>query len=827
VIGIVIVSHSAKLAEGVVELARTMGGEDVLIQAAGGLDLPESTLGTDPILIQNAIHQVYSEDGVLVLMDLGSALLSTEMAVDLLPEEQQKNILLCEAPLVEGAISAAVQARIGSSLEAVADEARNALAAKAEHLSSSGLPQDKPLPTPVLENAAEKKQIDLDVNNQLGLHARPAARLVKTAGQYPNTNIQIENLSTGIGPVNAKSINAIFTLSVLKGQKIRVSVSGAEAEAVLNAIVQLSNENFGDTNEVPTTPAPAKLIDSNASFTGLPASDGLALGKITHFHTAIIQDIPKTKIDDPSQEWQILQHSIDAVILDIKHDLQLARQKMGKQTSEIFEAHLLVLEDEEILAPARKAIMDQRLNAAAAWHKSITAMAERYQNTGNDYLRSRVQDIQDIGQQVLRKISGVETTTIEISEPCILIASDLSPAETSRLDKEKILGICTAQGGVTSHTAILARSMGIPAICGAGVKILQIQEGSLAILNGNTGELFIHPSEELKNEYQQKAIALKAANEKAKSESHLPAITTDQHAVEIAANIGSIAEAAQALEAGAEGVGLFRTEFLFLQRDQAPSEEEQYQVYSQTAKTLQGKSLIIRTLDIGGDKFVPYLNLPHEDNPFLGWRAIRLCLSETELFKTQLRAIVRTAVEYPVKIMFPMIATVQEFLSAKAILNEVTAEILEKQHLQIADIPTGIMVEIPAAAIKADQFAKVVDFFSIGTNDLTQYTMAAERGNANVAQINDPFHPAVLQLIQGVVQAAHAENKWVGVCGEMAGDPLAIPLLLGLGVDELSMSSPGIARAKQLLRSLNYKEAAVLAEKALQQISAEDVKKLH
>ena len=560
-IGIVIVSHSAKLAEGVVELARAMGGEDVQILAAGGLDLPESTLGTDPILIQNAINQVFSEDGVLVLMDLGSALLSTEMAVDLLPDEKKEKVLLCEAPLVEGAISAAVQARIGSPLEKVAEEARNALASKTEHLAPAGKIADPSIKTSDAAKPMDKKQIELVVKNKLGLHARPAARLVKTAGQFKDATIQIENLTTSQGPANAKSINSIFTLSVLQGHKIRVSASGENADAALLAIASLANENFGDTDEesgnTPSRKTAEIKPDSEADFIGLAVSDGLAMGKIALFQAATIQNIPQDKIDDPVKEWQKLQNSITAVILDIENDLQNAKQKIGKQSSEIFEAHLLILKDQEILSPAQNAIMTHNLNAAAAWNQSIEAMAARYQQTGDDYLRTRVQDILDIGQQVLRKIYGIEAAAFEISEPSILVASDLSPAQTSRLDKSKVLGICTVLGGVTSHTAILARSMGVPAICGLDETVLQTPDGTPAIMDGSSGELFLNPSEELQNNFQQKAAELQADDKKAKAESHLPAITLDRQRIEIAANIGSIKEAQQAVKAGAEEAWAF------------------------------------------------------------------------------------------------------------------------------------------------------------------------------------------------------------------------------------------------------------------------------
>ncbi len=832
-IGIVIVSHSAKLAEGVVELARNMGGADLRIQAAGGLDLPEQPLGTDAILILRAIEAVYSDEGVLVLMDLGSAVLSAEMAVEMLSEEKQNKIILCEAPIVEGAIAASVQARIGSSLEEVAAEARGALASKAEHLHT-GVQEAhpaQPAKEPLLAEA--RTEIRLKVNNKLGLHARPAARFVKTAGGFAQTDIRIKNLTTGRGPVSAKSINGITTLGVLQGHEILVGASGSEAQAALNAIQALANDNFGDLEEPEANKHPLSPTDNhpvktrpNSSAQGLAASGGIAIGPAQVFQPAS-PTVPTHLITDPQKEWELLKDSLEKTRSQINADLSMARSRLSternratSQTAEIFEAHLLFLTDEGLLSPARFAIFERKLNAAAAYQQAIEQIAAQYSKIADVYLQTRAQDVKDVGRQVLINLMKLETPAPQLTEPSILIAPDLTPAETSRLDPSLVLGICTAFGGVTSHTAILARSMGIPAVTGLGNEILNLANGTTLVMDGGTGEVWINPLTKVVNDYTQRAALAHAGKIKAQAESQPRAVTLDRHRVEVVANIGSAEGARVAVTSGAEGVGLFRTEFLFLQRQTAPSEDEQYEAYRAAARALEGRPLVIRTLDAGGDKFLPYLKMEAEANPYLGFRAIRMCLAQPDLFKPQLKAIVRVAAEFPVKIMFPMVATLSEWRAARALLQEAIAEVHRDGHLAPDKIETGIMIEIPAAALKADQFAKEVDFFSIGTNDLTQYTLAAERGNSRVAALADSFHPAVLELIQRVAIAAHANGKWVGVCGEMAGDPRAIPLLVGLGIDELSMSAPSIPKAKQIIRNLEYRKVRELAAGMLAEESA-------
>jgi multiphosphoryl transfer protein len=814
VIGIVIVSHSAKLAEGVLELARGMAGEDVKLAVAGGLALPGQPLGTDPGLVLQAIETVYSEEGVVVLMDLGSAVLSTEMALDMLPPEKRAHVALCEAPLVEGAVSAAVQARLGSTLDQVLAEARGALSFKVEHLR---LEAPVPEQTPI-QVLADARTLRLTVSNRLGLHARPAARFVQMAGRFPDTQLTVQNLTRSRGPVAARSINAIATLGVLHGHEIEIQAAGPQAEAALKALQSLADENFGDSEveaPVPTSQvrSPGRDVPDGA-LEGFTGSNGIASGPARHFRLRK-PTIPQHMISDPAEEWAKLEKAIDQTRQQIQGTLAEVARRADRYTAEIFEAHLLFLEDAALREPARRLIQEQRLNAAAAWDRAVEAMAAEYGSLEDEYLRARAADVLDVGCQVVMNLLGEGRPVPVLESPGILIAADLTPADTARLDPSRVMAICTASGGPTSHSAILARTFGIPAIVGMGERILDIPEDCPLIVDAAKGWVIPNPDGETLGRYAREADVLKQASAVAFAESAAPAITKDGRRLEISANIGSLAEAQAAVAAGAEGVGLLRTEFLYLDRAAAPDEEEQFAVYLAIAEAMEGRPVIIRTLDIGGDKPLPYIDLGREANPFLGWRAIRICLARPEFFKVQLRAILRVAALHPVKVMFPMVATLEEIRAAKALLAEARAELLGRGQRVPERLETGIMVEIPAAAIRADQLAPEVDFFSIGTNDLTQYTMAAERGNARVAALTDAFHPAVLELIRWVVDAAHAHGKWAGICGELGGEPLAVPILLGLGIDELSMSSPIIPRVKQLIRGLAFDSARQLASEAL------------
>jgi multiphosphoryl transfer protein len=809
-VGLVIVSHSATLAEGVAELARGMGA-DVPIELAGGIDAPEPALGTDATRVVEAIERADQGDGVVVLMDLGSAVLSAEMALDLLPPERRERVVLCEAPLVEGAVAAAVTAKLDASLEEVAAEARGSLAAKVTHLAT-----DEAVASAEAAAGAGEK-LTIEVQNPLGLHARPAARFVQTAGGF-DAEVTVTNVTTARGPASGRSLNELATLGVRQGHEILVAAQGPEAYEALAAVAALAERDFDDAPAAAPPPPPARAPAAPAgALAGLAAAPGTALGAARHFRLTA-PEIPTEPASDPQAEWEALERAIERVRAEIQSTRESVAARAGEYSAAIFDAHLLFLDDDALLEPARRAIFEQGQNAAQAWHTAAETVAAQYRRLDDEYLRARVEDLTGVARQVVGELLG-ETAAAAVVEPGIVVAPDLTPADTAALDRELVRGIATAFGGPTSHSAILARSLGIPAAVGIGERILDVPEGTPLVLDGDAGAVFVDPTEELVRDYEQRSAQRQAAARLALASAHQPARTLDGRRIEVVANVGSPADVDAAVANGAEGVGLLRTEFLFLERDSLPSEDEQYAAYEDIARRLDGRPLILRTLDVGADKPLPYLPQRSEANPFLGIRGIRLGLAQPELLETQLRAALRVAFSHPLRVMFPMVATLAEYRAATAVLARA------REDLE-AEVGVGVMIEVPAAALAAEAFAAEVDFFSIGTNDLVQYTMAAERGNDAVAGLADPLHPAVLRLIRSVTEAAEAHGKWVGVCGELAADRLAVPILVGLGVSELSVNPPAIPATKEAVRQLDARAAADLAGEALRLASAEDVRAL-
>lgn len=820
-VGIVVVSHSRTLAEGVLELARQMTQEPVRLAAAGGIDDPEHPIGTDPMLVMEAIDQVYGPDGVLVLMDLGSALLSAETAIELLPPDRQKNVRLCAAPLVEGTLAAVVQASIGASLKSVYNEAMGALAAKMVQLGETAVSQ--PAESADMAQALELRLI---VPNRLGLHARPAARFVSTASQFAAEVRVTKNGKTA----NAKSINQVATLGVRQGDEILITASGEMAAAALAAIQALAYANFGDVDESKLETAPLGSSEpepADGGMVGIPASPGIAIGPVLQYRPQL-PEVQTRAVEDVEGEWARLETAVSIATREIQLLHKQSVQQMGALEADIFEAHLLIVQDPDVLDHVKKLLFARRINAEAAWWQVISATAQQYREMDDPYMQARSADVLDVGQRVLGQMMGLSRPSLDFKEPVILVAADLAPSDTARMDPSRVLGICTELGGGTSHTAILARALGIPAVVGVGAELAALANGQMLAIDGSTGRIWPDPDYETLADLQAQQQVWLAEQLYAKEVGRQPAITLDGHQVEIVANIGGPHDTAVALDYGAEGVGLFRTEFLFLERDEAPSEEEQAIAYGLAVKAMGERPLIIRTLDIGGDKPLPYLKTPREENPFLGWRGIRFCLDYPEIFKPQLRAILRASApadggQANVKIMFPMISSLPELLAAKEILAEVREELHQAGIPFDPNMEMGVMIEVPAAVTIGDKLAAEVDFFSIGTNDLTQYVMAADRGNTKVANLANALQPAVLRLVQQTVQTGHAAGIWVGMCGELAGNPLAAPLLVGMGLDELSMSAPSIPAVKEAIRGVSLTEAKRMAETVLALPTAEDV----
>ena len=820
-VGIVLVSHVFELAEGVAELARQMGGPGVGIETAGGLDGPGHPIGTDAVRVMSAIERVWSEDGVLVLMDLGSAVLSAEMALDLLPEERRSKVLLCEAPFVEGAVAAAVTSKLGSSLPDVAAEARGALASKITHLgvedASSAIEE-----SPGVASTGARRSIRVVVDNEHGLHARPAARLVQVGSAF-DAAVQVRNLTTGRGPARVTSLNAVATLGVLKGHEIEISAEGPHATDALDALGALAARRFDEVDgpEPEAIPTPTSAAGPRGAIVGRPASPGGAVGPARHLHPTLLA-IPERETGDPAAELAAIDLAIEATREDIGARRTAIARSAGEAEASIFDAHLLFLQDDDLLGVARHSIGEGGASAERAWSDAVDTLAEQWESLDDPYLRARVADVRSVGEQVLGHLLGTPIPAARMDLPGILIAADLTPADASALDPAVCRAVVTSAGGPTSHAAVLARSLGIPAVVGAGPAVLQIPEGTPVAVDATTGAVVVEPDGDLAARLEAAETARRAALDESRRVAKAPARTVDGALIEVSANIGSPAEIERAVAAGADGVGLFRTEFLFLGRASLPEEEEQVSVYREAAAALGGRPLVIRTLDVGADKPLPALPQPSEDNPFLGVRGIRLALAMPDVLSTQLRAIVRVAAEHPLRVMFPMVSTLSELRDALALLDTARRDVSPAR----ADLEVGVMIEVPAAALAAPSLAPHVDFFSIGTNDLTQYVMAADRGNARLAGLADPLHPAVLKLIGATADAAANVGIWAGVCGELAGDPGATGVLLGLGVRELSMSSPSIPLVKRAVTETDLGRARALAQTAVASEDASAVRAL-
>ena len=677
------------------------------------------------------------------------------------------------------------------------------------------------------DEAAKGQTVTSDavlIPNPEGLHARPSAVLANLAKRY-TSQIQIQRDEL-IG--NAKSVTGIMKMNIAQQDKVVLIATGPDAQEAIDAIAPHLASGLGDTGHVPA-PAPAtvelseraaparrRVSDDPDLLLGVSASPGLAVGKVMQVREEAIE-VPSDAAD-PAAERVALTDAVEGAKGQIEaiHARLLAEADAGKAA--IFAAHQELLEDPELVSFANSAIAKGR-SAAFAWQQAYENTASELEGMKNELLAQRANDLRDAGRRVLQVLLGIELGPRQYTEPCILVADDLTPSDTATLDRNMVRGFCTTLGGATSHVAILARSLGIPAVAGIDPAALELPDGCEVVLDGGKGTVRKNPAPELLERIRRRQDEAEARRKAELEAAHEPATTTDGMNFKVFANIGGLADAKQIAELGGEGVGLLRSEFLFMDRVAAPSEDEQAEAYTAIADALGAeRTLVIRTLDVGGDKPLAYLPLPEEDNPFLGERGIRFALDRPEILRTQLRAILRASTHGKVRVMFPMIATLNEWRDAKAVLDE------EARDLGIESIPAGIMVEIPSTALQAEAFAKEVDFFSIGTNDLTQYTLAMDRGHPKLAAQMDGLNPAVLTLIARTVAAADAHDKEAAVCGGLASDLVAVPILLGIGVHELSVSLPAIPAVKALIRSSSAADCEALAERTLLADTAADVR---
>ncbi|WP_244239310.1 phosphoenolpyruvate--protein phosphotransferase [Corallococcus carmarthensis] len=650
-----------------------------------------------------------------------------------------------------------------------------------------------------------------------GLHARPATVLVEVVRRF-RADVTVHHEGR---QANARSLLSLLRLGAVGGTTLTLTAAGDDAAAVLLALRDAFDASLGEGAPASPTasPLPTVVLDYEGTLVaGLSASPGIAAGPVWAFQRQRLE-VDEWAVD-AAREHQLLDEAMAGAAAELRQLHDGFMLKAGAQRAAIFKAHLELLDDPEMLSESH-GLIDTGLSAGASWRRVFEDRAEGLAELDEPVMAARAADLRDVGLRVLRPLARVlEAEPLFPDHPVVLLAEDLAPSDTAKLDPAMVLGLCTAGGGTTSHTAIIARSLDLPAVVAVGPSVMDLRNGQHCILDGDAGVLVVGPSERDQKKAAHQRERIRTKREEEKLERYRPAITLDGKRVEVAANISEAMEARKAVDAGGEGVGLMRTEFLFLKRDEPPGEEEQYNAYRTMVHALNGLPLILRTLDIGGDKHVPYLSLPAEENPFLGVRGIRLCFEREDLFRTQLRAILRASKEGPVRIMYPMVAMPEELAKARAITESVRREV------GADPVETGIMIEVPSAVMMADRLARDVSFFSIGTNDLTQYVLAMDRQHPVLASQADGLHPAVLRMVDLTVKAARRAGIWVGACGGIAGDPSGAVVLSGLGVTELSVAIPSIPAVKALLRGISMADAEGVARRALECGNAAEVRSL-
>lgn len=812
-IGIVIVSHSVKLAEGVKELAEQMVQDKVKIAIAAGTDNEENPIGTDPMKVMQAIEQVYQDDDVLVLMDLGSALMNAEIGIEFLHEDVQSKVHLIAAPIVEGTLVAAVQAMMESPIEQVISEAQNALKSKQELLGEQPNLKKHNTGTVVLfeesvEHQEEILEVTLQVPNVNGLHARPASKMVYLSkGLAIDAKVSVDNNIW----VDAKSMNNLSLLGAKQNDNLYFRLKGKDALYFREQLIDFQEQNFGDKDDEIIKKVENRNDEittyrsREGQFVGIPSSSGIAIAKTLWIKNKPIE-IKNEFSDNTAHERNRFTQALQKTMYEMEQNKILSEHLLSQSELEIFDAHIAFLDDKKLKFDVFDQISQQKVTAEKAWFDQTENIKNQYKLSKNEYIRQRVTDIEDVQIQLLRKLIDVTELDWNFKESVILLANNLQPSDTLKLDPKYVKGFILREGNENSHTSILARSLGIPAVTGVGVHINEIAKNQEIILNGTSGLIIT----DQKNPLWEQTKAEKEEKEKAQSElkykSFIKAKTEDGIIVDVEANISGVSDASLAAINGADGVGLFRTEMFFMNKEKAPAEDEQFEMYCRVARRLNGTPLNIRTLDVGGDKPISYLNMPKEENPFLGLRGIRYSLKNVELFREQLRAILRASAEFQnIRVMFPMISSIYEWYQAKRELNHCKDELNQKGIKYNNNILCGMMVEVPSVVILSDNFANEADFLSIGTNDLSQYLLAADRGNSRVKNLITDLDTAVLNAIKQICRSANKFKKPVSVCGELASKEKAIPYLLKYGIRKLSVNALQIPTVKRIIRETNLK----------------------
>ncbi len=815
-VGLVLVSHSRPLAEAVADLARRAVNSDLRLTFSGGVGEYRLELGTDAIEIREAISTVYSEDGVLVLMDMGSAILSAETAKDLLSPEQQEKVRLTSAPLVEGGIAAAVQAELGASIDDVAKAALQSLLPKQDQV------QDISPDIEAVQEAAPptvNETLDVTIQNTHGLHLRPAATLIKALSRFPG-EVFIENRTANRGPVLARSLVDVTRLQIRQGDSVRFSISTPDPKPVIDSIQSLVESRFGEFAQLVR---PNELSDARDTSQPFGVSPGIAIGRPLLLET-VVPSIPAYTVEsapDVAREIEGLRAAIATAIGEFDKRINRLRPSLNADHLDVFDAQRMIFADPTILNEVQAKIQEQHLNAATAWHAVLSRYAADQEKAEDPYLQARAADFREVDRTVLNHLMGEKLGSglagRALAEPTLLICEELTPTLAEELQRLSISGVIQLGGGATSHGAILARALSLPAIGGARKSLDRLRAAQRVAISGSEGLLWVDPPADILSDLGHRQQLERSELQRALQESQGRAITKDGQLVEVGGNAGSAKDVLSARANGAEFIGLFRSEFLFQNFDAEPDEEQQLAAY-RDALVPSGGSLpvTVRVLDIGGDKPLKFLSQPKEANPFLGVRGIRLLMANPRFFRVHLRAILRLADSFPVRLLIPMITDVSEILATKRLLGEIAAELTNANLPHKWPIPIGAMIETPSAALLIDQLLPHLDFVSIGTNDLTQYVLCAERGSAPLSAFSDSLHPAVLRICEQVIQGAQKHEVKVSICGEMASDPEAVPICLGLGLREFSVTAAAIPAVKSLIRKLDASRiAAQLAARYL------------
>ena len=804
-VGLVLVSHSRRLAEAVVDLIKRTVAPDIPIAAAGGIGDDRAELGTDALDIQEAILSVRSPDGVLVLMDMGSAILSAETAKELVSFEMTEPLVLCSAPLVEGSIAAGVQIQIGSGLTEVTNAAQQGLLPKQDQLADTAQPPQIPATPEVVTGPG--KDLEVTIQNEHGLHLRPAANLIKTLAPFKAT-VQIENQSAKRGPIAAKSLVDLARLQVRRGDQVRFTVTGPDQDAAWSVINDLAQTNFGEsaTESVPP-PHPAGAADGP-----FPVSAGIAIGQPI-FLDQIEPPIPSYPVPDEAgvaDELGKLQGALDRAEQEFSRRYERLRPTLNPETLAILDAQRLILTDHTIANEVETRIREHHENAAQAWQAVLTGLAAEQAAVEDEYLRARAADFREVRSLVLNELldNAGKITLARNGANGILVCDELTPSLAETIGSTAIEGVLQLHGGPTSHGAILARALRLPSIGGAARFADQIRRAADIAFDGDKGTLWIDPSLEIRATIEAARAAGRTAFEAALSQSREPAQTKDGLLIGIAANAGSREDIVDAVRYGADSIGLFRSEFLFQKFDQAPTEAEQLAAYQEALSPIGSRIVTLRLLDIGGDKPLKFLTVPQEANPFLGVRGIRLLFQNPEFLRSHLRAVLRLSADHQIRILIPMVTDRPELVRLKQLFSELNDELMAESLPHTWPVPIGAMIETPSSAILADQIAAECDFLSFGTNDLTQYVLCAERGNPALKMYSDALHPAVLRTCQPAIAAAHHRKISISVCGEIASDQEAVPILLGLGLRDLSVTAAAIPNIKALVRQLDVAQIA-------------------